>query len=102
MQQSVLVIGIAGEEILSAGALVDEFQNHFVADTLKIAITPGFERIRAGGATAFFLGTIVRAAGGMRFNLVGLTPDDVDTAAVRLPAGNAGCEVFIGVSDAAI
>src|SRR5260370_12595180 len=38
----------------------------------------------------------------MRFNFIGLTPHDVNAAAIGFPSGNAGSEAFVRVGNAAI
>src|SRR5581483_744281 len=45
---------------------------------------------------------LVGSAGGVGFDLVCRTVLDVNTAAIGLPAGNAGREMFIGVCNAAV
>jgi len=45
---------------------------------------------------------VVGAPGGMGVDFIGWTPDDVNTAAIRLPANDAGREVFVSIGKAAI
>ena len=91
-----------GQVIIAARAGIDELQVDVLTDSFEIAITPILVRIGGGGAAALLLRTIVGAAGGMRLDLVGGAPHDVNAAAIGLPAWNAGSEMLVGISDAAI
>ena len=53
-------------------------------------------------AAAFVGRTIVVAAHRVRFALVRLAIHDPDAAAISFPAGNAGSEVLVGISDALV
>ena len=46
--------------------------------------------------------TILCATGGVRVNRGGRSVDDVDMAAIRLPSGNGGCEMLVGIGDAPV
>ncbi|MGB2672231.1 MAG: hypothetical protein WA621_07590 [Candidatus Acidiferrum sp.] len=81
---------------------IDEFDFDVVANVFEMAIAPEFPGISGGGAAALLRGTIVSAAGGMGFDFVGRSPEDVDVPAIGFPAGDAGGEVLVGVGDAAI
>src|SRR5215467_6482109 len=65
-------------------------------------IAPDFPRIGAGFAAALFYGALISTARRMRFNFVWLAPDDVDAAAIGLPAGNAGRKALVSVRKAAV
>ena len=73
-----------------------------VADALDVAIAPLLEGIGGGGAAAFFVGTLVGAAGGVRLDFVRRAEGDVDPAAIRLPAGDTGGVPLVGIGDAAV
>src|SRR5215510_12480997 len=88
--------------VLAGARWIDEFKLDVLSDAIEMPVAPFFPRIGARGATAFFGRAIVGAAGGMRFDFVGRTPNDVGAAAIRTPAGNTGGKVLVGVCDAAI
>lgn len=102
MGQSVFFAGIAGDVILARTTGIDKFYFNVLANAFQVTIPPQFPRIRGRRATTLLEGTIVGAAGGMRLNFVGRTPEDIDVAAIGLPAGNAGGEALVSISQAAI
>src|SRR4029077_9313897 len=51
---------------------------------------------------AFFGRSVIRAARGVRLNLIRGTPYDVHVTPVRLPSWNSRSIVLIGISDAAV
>src|SRR5262249_23707171 len=67
-----------------------------------MAIAPPFPRVGAGFATTLLHGALISSTGGMRFNLVGLAPDDVDVATIGFPPRNAGRKVLVSISKTAI
>src|SRR5581483_8510569 len=93
---------IHGHVIFAAHAGVDKFDDDFLADALNVAISPIFEGEGRGLAAAFVHGALVSAAGGMGFDFVGLSKDDVNTAAIGFPSWDASCKVLVGVGDALV
>src|SRR5215467_2384513 len=67
-----------------------------------MAITPNFPGVCRRGTSTLLQRALVCAASRMRLNLIRWTPDDVDVAAVRLPAEIAGSEMLVGIGQAAI
>src|SRR5271157_3251579 len=105
MKHRVLLIGINRYVVVAAHAGVHEL-NHdflpFVAQSLDVAVTPSLEGIGRSLAATLFNGTLIVAAGGMGIDLVGRAEDDIDATAVGPPSRLAGCEMFVGVGDAAV
>ncbi len=102
MRQRILFAAVDGEVVVAALAGIDELQVDVVADTFEIAVVPGLKREGGCLAAALVHGTLIGAARGMRFDRVRRTEGNVDVAAVRLPAGLAGCIVVVGVCDAPV
>ncbi len=67
-----------------------------------MAVAPEFPRISGSCSSTLLGGAIVGAAGGMRIDLIGRSPEDVDMAAIGFPAWDARGEAFVGVGNAAI
>src|SRR5208283_4937012 len=89
--EGVFFRAVDGHAVLAAHAAIDELDNDFLADTLNVAVTPLLEREGGGFAAAFVGGALIGAAGGVGVDLVGWAKDNVDVAAVALPAGAARC-----------
>jgi hypothetical protein len=102
VRESVLLAGIHGEVVLAGIGGVDKFDFDIFADAFEVAITPQFPRVGVGGAAALSRSAFVGSAGGVGFNLVGRTSDNVNVPAIGLPAGNAGGEMLIGVGETAV
>src|SRR5439155_9997314 len=101
-QQGVLLGRVHGHAVFAGHRGIHEFDDDVGADTLDPAIAPLLEGVSGGGAAALFRGTLIAAAGGVRFDLVGGPEGDVDTAAVALPARDARGVTLIGVGDATV
>src|SRR6185312_12156857 len=95
---------IGGHAEFSRVVGVDELDDDVFAYALYVAIAPLLEGIRRCRSAALLGRTPICAAGGMIFDLVGRSVGDVSASAIGLPSGQTGegCEVFIGVCDAAI
>ena len=88
--------------IFAGAAGVHEFDDDIGSDAFHVAVAPLFKRIGRGLAAAFRSGTLIITAGRVRFDLIRLSPNDVDASPIGAPAGNTGSEPLVGVCDAAI
>ncbi len=88
--------------IFAGSARVYEFDDDVFADSFQITIPPGFPRIGRRRTSTFIHRTVVGATGRVRFDFVGLAPNNVDAAAIRSPARYARSKMFVGIGDAAI
>src|ERR1035441_7708820 len=84
------------------GRGIDELNDDVGSHALNVAVAPLFERVSGCGAAALFRRTLVRAAGRVRFLLIGRSVGDVNAPAIRLPARDAGSEILVGVGDAPV
>ena len=70
MLQRILLTAVDGEVIIAALAGIHKLDVDVLADALKVAIVPNFERESRGLATTLFHGPLVAAAGGVGINRV--------------------------------
>src|SRR5205823_8222426 len=96
------LIGIARDAIFATAGWIYEFNFNSRSHAGQVTIEPAFKRIGRSRATALVRFTVVSSAGRVGFSLVRLSIHDVDAAAVRFPAGDAGGIVLVGVSDALV
>ena len=102
VQQGVLLRRVHRHVVLAAHRRIDEFDDHVRADPLEVAIAPLLKGVSGRLAAAFFHRPLVGAARGMRLDFVRRSVDDVDSAAIRLPARNARRVALVGVGDAPV
>lgn len=102
MSKSVFFARIAGDVIFARARGINKLDFDIFSDSFQVAIAPLLPSVANGIPSTLLKGTLVSAASGMRVDLVGWTPDDIDAATVGFPARNAGSEVFVGVGQAAI
>src|SRR4029077_1612032 len=102
MRQRVFFAGVSRDVVFAGTGGVDELDLDVFAHAVQVAITPQLPGISCCRTAALFRRTAVRAAGGMRLNLIRRTPDDIDVAPVGFPSGYSGGEVFVGVGEAAV
>ena len=100
--QGVFFARIHGHVIFAGAARVHEFDDDVVPDSVQVAVAPLFKCVGRGLAASFRSGTLIIAAGRVGFDLIGLSPDDVDPSAIGAPSGNTRSEPLVGVRDAAI
>src|SRR5215472_18169636 len=81
---------------------INEFDRDVLSDPFHVMVGPVFKSIGGGLPATLCHGTVVSAACGVAFDLVGLAPHDVDPAAVRSPSGYAGGEPFVGIGNSAV
>ena len=102
VQQGVLLRRIHGHAEFARHGGIDEFDDDVGADAFDIAVAPLLERDR----WTFCRRLLPEAAHSCRprsgFDLVRRPVRDVDAAAIRLPSGDTGSVVLVGVSDAAV
>src|SRR6476646_9955047 len=102
-RRQVLCRRVAGHAEIAGLRGVYEFDDDVVADVGEVPVSPVFKRIGRNCAAALLRGARVAAAGGMGLDFVGGAVEDIDAAAVGLPAGDAGGrEAIDGVLDAAV
>src|SRR5437899_8067415 len=101
-QQGIFFRAIHRHVVFAAHARVHKLDDDFLPDAFDVAVTPLLKGKGRGLSAAFFHGALVGAAGGMRFDFVGLAKDDVDAAEVGLPSRDTRGEVLVGVGDALI
>src|SRR5246127_3275347 len=101
-QQGIFFRAIHRHVVFAAHARVDKLDDDFLTNAFDVAVAPLLKGEGRSFSAAFFHGALVGAAGGMRLDFVGLAENDVDAAAVRLPAWDTGGEVLVGVSDALV
>src|SRR5208282_6296123 len=77
-------------------------QNDVRTDAVNVPVTPLLEGISGSRAAAFRIRALVRPTAGVGIIFVRRTIHDVNPAAIRLPTGNAGGEVLVAVSNAAV
>src|SRR6266567_5604147 len=87
---------------IAAHTGVHELDDDFLPNAFEIAIAPALKRVRRSRAATFLNVTLILTTGRMRFDFVWRTPNDIDTAAIGSPAGNAGGEMFVRIGDAAV
>src|SRR5712664_3399874 len=102
MRERVFLARISRDVIFAGTGGINEFDFDVLADPFEMAIAPQLPGIRGRGAAALLGSAVVSAAGGVRLNLIGRTPNDVNVAAIRFPARDPGGEVFVGVGEAAV
>src|SRR5664279_5926658 len=102
VQQGVLLVGIDGQMIVAAHAGIDKLEVDLLANSLEVAVAPILKGIGGSLATAFFHRTAVAATRGMRVNLVGWTPHNVNAPTVGSRPWDSRRKMFVGVGDAAV
>ena len=102
MRKGVFLARIGAHVIFAGATRIHEFDFNVFSNPFQMTVAPQFPWIRGGGTASLFKRTIIGAASRMRFHFIGLTPDDIDTAAVGFPAGNTGSEVLVSVGEAAV
>ena len=102
MQQRVLLVRISRQAVFTAAGGIDKLKFDARTDARQIAIEPTLERIRRGRTSAFVRLALVRATRRVGFDLVGLAPHDIDTAAIRFPPGDPGSVVFVRIGNALV
>src|SRR5215472_15341675 len=97
MRERVLLTRVHRNVIFAGTGGIHKLDFDVFANPIQMAIAPHLPGKRRCGTTPLFRGTLVCAPGGLGVDFIGWTTDDVDTAAISLPANDAGREVFVSI-----